>query len=210
MLILPVLTGADRAGDAPTPLPEEVESFLAARQPDNSDRTQALIREQVLPALRALAEDATLRRALEAENERTVALTAQEIEQLNRQRRDGGPNPASATLRKTLVREGLGEARLYLSNNRGLLTAATRPSDAFELGDWGGWKRIYLSSPETAFVETVDRKGADAPTYRIEIGVWDPARREAVGVLIAEVPAPKTSGKEESDPAQAGDEFHVR
>lgn len=214
-LLLPLaLSGMARAVDDAVPLPEEVETFLAARQPDSAPRTPSLIREQVLPALRALAANATLRHALRAENDRSLALTAQEIERLNQQRRHADPSPAAETLRqtlrKTLARGGLANTRLYLSNNRGLLTAATRAPETFELGDWGGWKRIYLSSPETAFVETVAAGDDGRRTYRIEIGVWDPAEREAVGVLIAEVSAPETPNTEESDPAHGGDEFHVR
>lgn len=188
-----------------TRLPPEVAAFLTEeKQSREEDSTLAEIRNRVVPSLRTLAANPALVQALNQRNAARITLTAQEIDVLERKWRQAVATkdwstlesvlgtPAANALRSALEQDGLGAARIYLSDNRNLLTAATMPVGTFELGDWGGWRRIYMSSPETAFIETTDKPDGFG-FYRIEIGVWDPARGEAIGTLIAEIPWEATS-----------------
>ncbi|RMF12641.1 MAG: hypothetical protein D6763_00310 [Alphaproteobacteria bacterium] len=183
-----------------TPLPPKVAAFLSAtKEHPPVDEALERIRKNVVPALRQLAANRDLIKALRAHNAARMTLTAAEIRGLERDWRNAVATrdwrrleailgtPASEALRTALEQDGLASARLYLSDNRNLLTAATTPVGTFELGDWGGWRRIYMSSPETAFIETTDQADGYG-FYRVEIGVWDPEQGEAIGTLIAEIP----------------------
>ncbi len=194
-----------------TRVPPDVAAFLSDNPESTApDPVLAEIKKDAVPALQKLAADSALIAALRANNDTRMTLTSQEIAARGRNWQKAVADrdwktlesilgtPASNALRAALKNKKLADARIYVSDSRNLLTAASAPVQTFELGDWGGWKRIYMSSPHTAFIDMTGKDGASG-FYRVEIGIRDPKSNEAIGTLIAEIPGNSPSQARAND-----------
>jgi hypothetical protein len=209
------LAPAGAESEAPT-LPAPVTAFLKHEKIEKKkDPTLLSIHETVIPALKALVQSEVLVNTLRQDNNARLALTSMEIEKLRNQwsrafaLRDYDrldpilKSPASMTLQQLKSETGIHGIRLYLTNNRSMLTAAAQTP--IESGQQGpdAWRQIYLSPRETVFIQKEDSG------YRVEIGIWD--QREAVGTLIAEIPEPQSEAAPiSSASAESGDHLNLR
>lgn len=202
-------------------LPANVAAFfdpapaLPADEPEDITHT-------VTSALRDMATHSTIVEAIRTRNDARMALTAQEINAMGKawaravqdrdDRRVGNflDAEASTILRALRDRDLPTGSRIYISDNRGLLTAATAPEGGFLVTGWEDWRRLYMSAPRTVFIEAVD-SAQRARFYRVEVAVRDPANGEAVGALVAEVPISfETATKEPALTPEKGNQLHVR
>ena len=213
------LAPASAENEAPI-LPAAVNAFLTHKKTEKPmDATLLSIHETVIPALKTLVQSDVLVTTLRQDNIARLDLTSMEIEKLINQWsrafavRDYDrldpilKSPASMALQHLKREADIPETRLYLTNNRGMLTAAAQTpiETPIVTGQQSpdAWRRIYLSARETAFIQK------DESGYRVEIGIWD--QREAIGTLIAEIPEPQSEAAPiSSASAESGDHLNLR
>ncbi len=160
--------------------------------------------EGLTELLKTIAKDPAVIAAVRAQNHQHQALTIDEIYQTDAQwvaetKVAGRPtidallhHPASLALRHHAEKAGVVEP-LFVTDNRGLLVAASDLTYRFLMDETGLWQQAFVKRPGIVLTTPAawhDAMNGDDERLWMSLGVRDPNTQDVIGVVSVEIKKP--------------------